>query len=116
MSSYDSRIVHRLVGTREAASNSLKPGNFSLDCILLVPPTRSPSSPSILSSPLEFLNEWHGIDNAGGILSGGRVMGGEPDLDAGTEEEKMLGYARVEVPDWACPDRDDGHDVFLGGG
>ena len=82
-----------------------------------MPVTRSPDSSSILCSPIAFWEERRdGIDNGDVILSGGRVMGGEPDRDAGTDEEKMLGYAGVEVPDKVCPDRDDGHDVFLGGG
>jgi hypothetical protein len=42
-------------------------------------------------------------------------MGGEPDLDAGTDEEKMLGYPGLEMLDRDCAERDDGHDVFLGG-
>jgi hypothetical protein len=40
------------------------------------------------------------MDSAGVILRGGRVIGGEPDLDAGTDDEKiLLGSAGVEVPE-----------------
>jgi len=41
-------------------------------------------------------------------------MGGEPDREAGTDVEKMLGYVGIGTLD--CADKDDGQDVFLGGG
>jgi len=48
----------------------------------------------MLSSPLEYLDgRW---DREDADLSGGRVMGGEPDLDAGMDVEKMLGYEELD--------------------
>lgn len=83
------RIHYRLLGAQEAASNSLNPGNLSLGCTPLV--TVSPSSSSYLNVRRD------GEGSADDILSGGRVMGGEPDLDEGMDAEKILGYAGVDA-------------------
>jgi len=96
-------MYYRL-GAQEAASNSLKPGNLSLVCILLAALTISPPSSSL--PPL-------GGDEI--IFRGGRMMGGEPDLDAGTDDEYILLRSADDVSGRVCADRDDGHDVFLGG-